>query len=73
MNTTFRSDYRITDLDTDVDETVVRIDRWYDRSSRCYIIAAKNAAGDQVGDAGVECNRADADSVEADMRKAAGL
>lgn len=69
----YRSDYRIHDEAPEIDETVVSIDRWYDRSSRCWIIAARNADGYQIGDAGVEPNRRDADVVEADMKARYGL
>lgn len=55
------------------DEVIVRVERWYDRTSRCWIIQGLNAAGDQVGDAGVEPRRIDAECVERDMLKAAGL
>jgi hypothetical protein len=33
------------------DRRPVKVDRWYDRKTRCWVVQTLNAAGDQLGDA----------------------
>lgn len=43
--------YRLLPTDTAPDRTPVKVERYYDRSSRCWWAFPVNAAGDQIGDA----------------------
>jgi hypothetical protein len=43
---------RILNLDhAEFDRTPTKIERWYDRHTRCWVVMTTNIAGDQLGDA----------------------
>ena len=51
----------------------VSVERWYDRGSRTWIVARKDAAGQQVGDADLSGTLAGAKSYEDERRRELGL
>lgn len=47
----------------------VTVDRWYDRSSRSWVVQAKDANGNQVGDSVYSGTAAGAIAAEHEMKK----
>ncbi len=66
-----RSRFRFPDAGEPVDRPAVRVDRRYDRRSRSWVLALKDADDNQVGEAEYHGDKAEADRAE--KRLAASL
>ena len=56
-----------------IDKTIVKIDCWYDRHQRIWVIQRKNSEGDQIDNAIYAFNKKDAKEITADLIKEYGL